>query len=741
MASVAALAGALSVASGACLFGGDDKPDARVTPTASPESSGTVPPTRPATASPTPSAPSADLASARELFREGRYGAAREAFQALAARATEPAERAEALLGAGTAAFELNDGVAGLAALREAAGVAPKRSGAAARSNYLLMKHLTDSGQPAAAAEVFDTAPEAGAGSPLEAYYLHEGARALLAVGRSGEASTAWARALAVPGASAALGTAILQAKADSARAGGDPVALASALDALIAATGDPAARSERAQLAVAAGDTATAVAQWRTLVAKAPASRHARLALEELERVDAGVDPGQAGLTYYRHGMYAQAKATLGPAIASAPTAEDLAFRAFYLAASYEDTGAAASAVEYYDRAAGSEAASPFVHRAMYWAARVVEGEGDAAGASQRYVALVASGIRGEFTEEAAFRAGFVLFDAGRPGEALAAWDRVAGAEGARLEYWRGRALAGGGDNAGARAAFARAVALGPLELYGMEAANELAGRRATLDVTYRVRDLSRGVDWAVIAGWLGQRVPGGPAGSTPTAACELANIGLRAAASAEIREQADGAGAWRLFELVREANECGLTDVAAQLAVSLRVRAGAASHEVPKDLLRVSYPVDYVATLRSESLKANLDPLFFAALVRQESFWDPAAGSVAGALGLTQVIPPTGEAIAGSLGVVDFSAADLFRPALSLEFGAYYLGGQVSKYGDPLLALAAYNAGPGAASRWGAAGTVTAAGLVEEIDFLETKTYVTYIVEAYAHYQLAWE
>jgi soluble lytic murein transglycosylase len=399
---------------------------------------------------------------------------------------------------------------------------------------------------------------------------------------------------------------------------------------------------------------------------------------------------------------------------------------------------GDAEEAVHYYDVAAGSGATSPFVHRAKYWAARVTEGEGRAVPASQRYVQL-AQGPKGEFTEEAAFRAGYVLFEVGDTTGALAAWDALTAGASARLEYWRGKALQDAGDAAGARTAFERAVALGPLDLHGIEAAREL-GQGRPFDVSYRERDLSKSVDWAAIASWLSLKAGGGAPGSPATAACELMAAGLRPAAAAEIRA-ADSAGdTWRTFELMREARECGLTDVAAQLAVSLRIDAGAASYEVPPDLLRVSYPIDFGATVKAEASKAGIDPLFFASLIRQESFWDPSAYSIADARGLTQVIQPTGEAIASALGVTDFTVSDLFRPALSLEFGAYYLGGQVREYGNALLALSAYNAGPGNAHRWKDAGPRTPAEIVETIDFVETKAYVTYIFEAYAHYQQAW-
>lgn len=739
----AVLAGAFAVgvalAAAGC-FGGGGSPASTPLPE-SPTATASVAATPSPTATTAPSSPpTARIAAARELHREGRYGEARDAFLAVAAGASSPAERADALIGAAVAAFELDDQVAGFVALREAVGVAPRGSTAAVHAAYLLMKHLNDAAQGAAAVDVFQQSRDAAAASPLEPYFLHEGARAALSNGQDVEADALWARALALPGASEAFEAAVYRAQADEFRKRGDAPRLAKALDGLIAASGEAAARFERAELARAAGDSGTEVAVLQALVARTPNTRLAPLALARLDALGYPADPGQAGFIYYRRGMYAEAKAVLLPAVELAPTAADRAFRAFYLAAAYEDSGNAIEAVRFYDLAAASAAGSPYVHRAMYWAARVTEGEDKPAEASRRYVELVSTGPRGEFTEEAAFRAGFVLYAAGDSAGALAAWEQVAGSASARLQYWRARALSESGDSAGARAAYQRAVELGPYDLHGLESARVLSGQPVRLDAGYRDRDLARDVDWVAIASWLNAKVPGQLTGGEATAACELAAMGLREAAAGEIWAAAEGAGPWETLALMREARGCGLTNVAAQLAVNLRIETGVASHEAPRDLLRVSYPIDYASTVVHEARKAGIDPLFFAALIRQESFWDPAAGSVAGALGLTQVIPPTGEAIAASLGVSEFEASDLFRPAVSLEFGADYLGGQVKRYGDPLLALAAYNAGPGAASRWAAEGAQSPAELVEVVDFVETRTYVTYIYEAYAHYQLAW-
>jgi soluble lytic murein transglycosylase-like protein len=89
------------------------------------------------------------------------------------------------------------------------------------------------------------------------------------------------------------------------------------------------------------------------------------------------------------------------------------------------------------------------------------------------------------------------------------------------------------------------------------------------------------------------------------------------------------------------------------------------------------------------------GVDPSLLKGLIRQESNFDPNAGSGAGASGLTQLMPAT----AAGLGV-----SDTTDPAQSIEGGAKYLRQQLDRFGgDQAKALAAYNAGPGAVQRFG--------------------------------------
>lgn len=698
-----------------------------------------------ATATATPDASPQRFAAAAEMLHNGDYEAAAAAYFTLAAVAFDPQAKAQALLNAGIATYQSGDAAAAVDALRKAAAGATTGSDLQRRAAYLLAVRLDEQATPAAAAEAakalfgFVTTPA----DAFQPYVQLEYAHAVSLAGDPAAADVAWDAMLAQPALPESLRLKVYQARLASARARSDTVATRTWMAKTVAINGDPAMRYELAGLALAAGDTPTFAAQLQAIVNNSPASKQAPGAIAQLRAAGYTVTAGDEGLVDYRHGLYAAAIAVLTPGIAEPGLAPaTLAFRTFYLAAAYEDSGDVANAVKFYDQAAGIATDSAYVHRAKYWAARVIEGTGDVQSAANRYAELVRNGPTGEFSAESAFRAGYALLRSGSPQAAVDTWRSLGVTSDARLLYWEGRTFAGLGDKANASDSYARAAAVSPFDFYSIEASRELGGV-TPLDVTYRQRALPTTIDWTSISTWLATIIPGGAALPT-NAASDLAAVGLRDAASDALFEAAGGAGAWQLFSLTREASDSGLPDTAARLAVRLQSATGVASDRIPAALMQLQYPVDYVALLTGESRANNIDPLFMAAVVRQESLWDASAGSTAGALGLTQVIPPTGESIAAALGVKAFTPADLFRPAVSLKFGAYYLGEQIKQYGGNVLAaMAAYNAGPGNAARWlgNLPPNATAADFAETVDFEETSHYVEVILEHYAHYQAAYE
>jgi soluble lytic murein transglycosylase-like protein len=101
-----------------------------------------------------------------------------------------------------------------------------------------------------------------------------------------------------------------------------------------------------------------------------------------------------------------------------------------------------------------------------------------------------------------------------------------------------------------------------------------------------------------------------------------------------------------------------------------------------------------DVVNLTREAAIRHGVDPDLFERLVAVESGGNARAVSSAGAVGLTQLMPATADA----LGVVD-----PYDPVQNLDGGARYLRSLLDRFDDPRLAVAAYNAGPGAVERYG--------------------------------------
>ncbi len=116
---------------------------------------------------------------------------------------------------------------------------------------------------------------------------------------------------------------------------------------------------------------------------------------------------------------------------------------------------------------------------------------------------------------------------------------------------------------------------------------------------------------------------------------------------------------------------------------------------------------------------------------MIRQESLFDQAVVSPAGAIGLTQVMPPTGRSLARRL-KLGFRVSNLKRAEYNLRLGALYLGDLISSFNGRLEdALAAYNAGPSRPPRWRQWSDFRdSEEFVETIPFTQTRDYVQIIL-----------
>ena len=95
-------------------------------------------------------------------------------------------------------------------------------------------------------------------------------------------------------------------------------------------------------------------------------------------------------------------------------------------------------------------------------------------------------------------------------------------------------------------------------------------------------------------------------------------------------------------------------------------------------------------------QSRKYGYDPLFLTALIITESSFNHRAKSKVGALGLMQIRPGTGKAMATESNIRWRGTRTLYRPEKNIALGTYYLSKMLNRFGNMKTALEAYNHGP---------------------------------------------
>jgi len=146
---------------------------------------------------------------------------------------------------------------------------------------------------------------------------------------------------------------------------------------------------------------------------------------------------------------------------------------------------------------------------------------------------------------------------------------------------------------------------------------------------------------------------------------------------------------------------------------------------------LYELRFPLHHDATIRREAARHALDPAWVAAEIRAESIFNPKARSGANAMGLMQVIPSTGAAVAKRLGIPYGGASDLYDSDTNIAIGTAYLREMEDKYGVPYVAIAAYNAGPAPTARWQSQRPGFDPDIwIETISYKETREYVARVL-----------
>ncbi len=169
---------------------------------------------------------------------------------------------------------------------------------------------------------------------------------------------------------------------------------------------------------------------------------------------------------------------------------------------------------------------------------------------------------------------------------------------------------------------------------------------------------------------------------------------------------------------------------------AINLMKRAypqylAAGGEELPVDVLKIIFPLDYWPLIKEQAEQRGLDPYLMAALVAQESTFTADIRSSANAVGLMQLIPSTGRIYANKVGLRGFSPAVLTQPDTNVRLGMTYFKELMDRFGGAHFALASYNAGENRVARWLADRPgIPQDEFIDDIPFPETQNYVKRIL-----------
>ncbi len=157
----------------------------------------------------------------------------------------------------------------------------------------------------------------------------------------------------------------------------------------------------------------------------------------------------------------------------------------------------------------------------------------------------------------------------------------------------------------------------------------------------------------------------------------------------------------------------------------------ASATGDLLPRAVWELFYPLLYREHIDHYANARGLDPYLVAALIRQESTFNPRVRSRAGARGLMQLIPATGRQVARQERR-RYSTRELYNPEINIRYGTRYLKDVLGRFNGRVdYALASYNAGPHRVKRWtGMDMSIDPEVFIEEIPFDETRKYVKLVL-----------
>jgi soluble lytic murein transglycosylase len=363
----------------------------------------------------------------------------------------------------------------------------------------------------------------------------------------------------------------------------------------------------------------------------------------------------------------------------------------------------------------------SPFAEEVLNHLASAFIIDDEDAEADEVFREILARYPAGRFAERAAWKAGWTAYREGRFSDALQYFDQGA-AQFPRSDYrpswlyWSGRAATQAGDPE---------TGIARLRLAATDYHNSYYGRLAVA----RLKETRGGV----VASTL-HKVPSAVTIPTAGRIASLLSAGLDREALNELQYAQRVWGDSPQLQATIAVAHKRLGNVRAGINAMKRAYPqylAAGGETLPTEILQVIFPVDFWPLLQKYAKQRNLDPYLVAALVAQESNFDPVVRSHANAYGLMQILPSTGRQYARKLGVRPFSTRRLTEAEMNVRLGTQIFADSIRKFGGVHFALAAYNAGDSRVARW----QREKPGLpqdefIDDIPFPETQNYVKRIL-----------
>jgi len=306
---------------------------------------------------------------------------------------------------------------------------------------------------------------------------------------------------------------------------------------------------------------------------------------------------------------------------------------------------------------------------------------------------------------------------------------------------YWQGRSYSAQGNDSLSQAAFATTIARWPLDYYGWRARQAMG----TLDTAT--------ISTVPFTSWYNQiklisRDPAdtmGPKNSESRfrRAVQLGTLGYftEARLLVEPVETRASKNPAQLLELSRFYELIGEHQRAFKISKNMFFTLPTAQrNNMPSEYLKRLYPKAYPEMITAATEKYSVDEHLVRSIMRQESMFHPTIVSPVGAIGLMQIMPYTGKEIASDLDT-SFTTSDLYKPAINIPFGTFYIGKLLKLFdGDKVRAIASYNGGPHNVRKWVSYNKDVLEDepfFAECIGFSETRTYVKKVLENYWTYK----